>query len=151
MCNLESLFKSFSFYLFKSFSFYQMISNCYQNLNFIFILSLVLIFHLSTKCMSSTHHNQMGLYSFPNFLFFGPFLKVCHKYAPGGMLLKFGLLARRHRWWRRDYTSQRHRFWRLAFGFGADVAMTWHVTQRRRSWCRAWRSRSQRRARRQDL
>jgi hypothetical protein len=29
MSNLESFFKSFSFYLFKSFSFYQMISNCY--------------------------------------------------------------------------------------------------------------------------
>ena len=29
MSNLESFFKSFSFYLFKSFSFFQMISNCH--------------------------------------------------------------------------------------------------------------------------
>ena len=64
MNNLEFFFKSFSFYLFKSFSFYQMISNCYQNLNFIFILSLVLIFHLSTKCVPSILHNQMALYAF---------------------------------------------------------------------------------------
>ena len=44
MSNLESFFKSFYFYLFKSFYFYQMISNYHLNLNFIFILSLILIF-----------------------------------------------------------------------------------------------------------
>ena len=59
--NLDSFFKSFSFFLFKSFSFYQMISNNLYNLNFIFILSLVLIFNLSTKYVPSTHHNQMAL------------------------------------------------------------------------------------------
>ena len=63
MSNLNSFFKSFSFYLFKSISFNQKISNCHQNLNFIFILSLILIFNLSTKCVPSTLHNQMALYS----------------------------------------------------------------------------------------
>ena len=55
MSNHESFFKSFYFYLFKSFSFYQMISNSYWNLNFIFILSLILIFNLSTKWVHQVH------------------------------------------------------------------------------------------------
>ena len=42
--NLDSFFKSFSFFLFKSFCFNQMISNHHMNLNFIIILSLILIF-----------------------------------------------------------------------------------------------------------
>ena len=64
MSNLDSLFKSFSFYLFKSFSFYQMIFNHHLNLNFIFNSSLILIFILSTKSVQITLHNQIALYSY---------------------------------------------------------------------------------------
>ena len=64
MSDLDSFFKSFSFYLFKSFSFYQMISNHHLNLNFIFNSSLILIFILSTKSVQSTLHNQIALYSY---------------------------------------------------------------------------------------
>ena len=32
------------------------------------------------------------------------------------MLSKSRPLARRHRWWRRAYTSRRHRFWHLGLG-----------------------------------
>ena len=63
MSNLQNFFKSFYFYFFKSFSFYQKISNYSLNLNFIFVLSLILIFNVSTKCMPSIHLNQMTLYS----------------------------------------------------------------------------------------
>jgi hypothetical protein len=55
MKNFESFFKSISFY--------QMISNNHKNLISIIISSLVLIFNLSTKCVSDALHNPMTLYS----------------------------------------------------------------------------------------
>jgi hypothetical protein len=62
----ETLNPSLSYFLSTCLSpfFYQKIFNCQYNLNFIFILSLVLIFNLSTKYAPSTLHNQMALYSF---------------------------------------------------------------------------------------
>ena len=43
------------------------------------------------------------------------------------MILKSGPLARRHHCWRRG------------LGLDADMAVTWQVARRRRSWRRAWR------------
>ena len=61
----------------------------------------------------------------PTFLFFN-FFKVFHEYVFGGMLLKSGPLARRHRWWRRTYKSRRQRVCRLGRshvgGVDADLA-----------------------------
>ena len=81
-------------------------------------------------------------HSLPTFLFFSPFLKFFHKYAPGGMISKSRPLARRHRWWRRVYTSRRYRFWGLGLRLDADVAVTWQAARHRRSQSRAWRHRS---------
>ena len=64
-----------------------------------------------------------SIYGRPEFFyFFGLFFfTVIHKYVSGGMILKSGPLARRHRRWRRG------------LGLDADVTVTWQAARRRRS------------------
>ena len=57
----------------------------------------------------------------PNFLLFSSFFKVFHKQTSGGKISESGLLARRHRCWRRANTSRRQRPQRRAPGLEADV------------------------------
>ena len=77
MSNLQIFFKSFSFYLFKSFSFYQMISNDYLDLNFISILSLVLIFQFEYQMCAKCTSKPMTLY--PLFVMLLAHIKTKHR------------------------------------------------------------------------
>ena len=62
----------------------------------------------------------------PNFL--ALFSKKFHKYVSRGKILKSRPLARRHRCWRRAYTSRRQRC--RALDLEADMAVTWQAARR---------------------
>ena len=64
MSNLDSFFKSFSFYLFKSFSFYQMILQSYLELKLHLHLEFDLDLPIWVPNMCEVYfHDQMALYS----------------------------------------------------------------------------------------
>ena len=73
---------------------------------------------------SRPDHELVMLYGSDQLFYFLAFFLI-HKHASGCMILKSGPLARRHRCWRRAYTSRHHRFWRLGRGHvdGEDADM----------------------------
>ena len=73
------------------------------------------------------------------FYFLAFFFIVFHKYVNGGKISESGLLAQRHRCWRRANTSRRQRPWRRALGLGTNVEVTWYWRRARRQgdWRRA--------------
>ena len=80
---------------------------------------------IGPACFLSRKQASLVSVLLPNFLFFSLFLKVFHKYVPGGKISESGPLAQRHRCWRRANTSRRQRPWRRALGLEANVAVTW--------------------------